>query len=92
MLTLVVVVTTRKLMPCFLGHRIFVKIYYPKCHDLKKPDLAERMVSWAVRLSKYNLQYITRGNIKSHVLANFLGKFNTPISEDIPLHGSFQWT
>lgn len=63
-LALTVVMTVRNLKPYFQGHRILVKTDYRVRRVLKKLDIAERMVSWAVKLSKYDIHYIPRGNIK----------------------------
>lgn len=62
-LTLVVVMTARNLMPYFQGQRLLVKTGYFVCQVLKKPDLVGRMVLWIVEWSKYDIQYIPRGNI-----------------------------
>ncbi|RDX83156.1 hypothetical protein CR513_35952, partial [Mucuna pruriens] len=41
---------------------------------LRKPDLARRMVTWSVQLSKFNISYKSRSHIKAQVLANFITK------------------
>ena len=39
---------------------------------LKKPDVAGRMVKWAVELSEFDIQYEPRGPIKGQVFADFV--------------------
>lgn len=81
-LTLEMVVITGKLRPYFSGHYVMVKTGYLIFQVLKKLDLVGRMVSWVVELSEYDIQYIFRGNIKSHVLANVLVEFSLPVGKE----------
>ena len=39
---------------------------------LEKPDVAGRMVRWAVELSEFDVQYEPRGPIKGQVYAHFV--------------------
>jgi len=39
---------------------------------LQKPDVARRMVRWAVELSEFNVKYEPRGPIKGQVYADFV--------------------
>jgi len=39
---------------------------------LQKPDVAGRMVRWAVELSEFDVQYEPRGPIKGQVYADFV--------------------
>lgn len=75
---MVVVVTTRKLRNYFQGHLIIIKTNYPVNHILKKPDLAEIMVSWAIELSKYDIMFESKSALKSHLLSDFLVKLSLP--------------
>ena len=43
---------------------------------LQKPDVAGRMVRWAVELSKFDVQYEPRGPIKGQVYANFVAELS----------------
>src|SRR4030042_1803275 len=83
-LDLAVVTTARKLRSYFQSHRITVKSNYPIKQVLGKPDLAGRMVAWSIELSEYDIQFIPRGNIKSHVLADFVVELTSPIQEEAP--------
>lgn len=76
-------VTAQKLRPYFQSHYQF-----PVKQILRKPDLARRMMTWAVELSKYNITFVSRGAIKSKVLADFLVEFNTPLE----VSSLFLWT
>lgn len=83
-LVLDVIVAVRKLRQYFQGHKILVKTNYPIFQVLKKPDLAGRMVSWVVKVSKNEIQYIPRGSIKSQVMTYFIAEFSLPIDEEMP--------
>jgi len=39
---------------------------------MAKPDLARRMIGWAIELSEFQIQYQPRGVIKSQALADFI--------------------
>ena len=41
---------------------------------LQKPDVAGRMVRWAVELSEFDIQYEPRGSIKGQVYADFVAE------------------
>ncbi|XP_016168857.1 uncharacterized protein LOC107611447 [Arachis ipaensis] len=42
------------------------------CQVLQKPDLAGRMMTWAIELSQYDLRYESRHAIKAQAMADFL--------------------
>lgn len=42
------------------------------------------MVSWSIDLLEYDIQYATRGKIKSQDLPDFAVKLNSPIKEETP--------
>jgi len=44
----------------------------PICKVLQKPDVAGRMVCWAVELSEFDVQYELRGPIKGQVYTDFV--------------------
>ncbi|XP_072076612.1 uncharacterized protein [Arachis hypogaea] len=56
----------------FQGHRVVVRTDQAIRQVLQKPDLAERMMTWAIELSQYDLQYEPRHAIKAQVMADFL--------------------
>ena len=43
-----------------------------------KPEVAGRMVQWAIELSQFDIEYHPRTAIKARALANFIAKFTTP--------------
>ena len=68
---LALVTTARRMRAYFQNHEDIVKTDYPIAKILSKPDLAGRIISWAVELSKYGIKYEARGAIKARVLADF---------------------
>lgn len=83
-LVLAIVTTSRKLRPYFQGHVVMVKTNYHVCQVFKKVGLAGRMIAWLVEQSKYNIQYVSMGSIKSQALTDFVAELNSPIKEDPP--------
>lgn len=83
-LVLVVVMTTRKLRPCFHVHRIINKINYLVYKVLKKPDILRGMVAWLVKLFKYDIQFLPHKRNNTSVIANFLVKINPLVDNDTP--------
>lgn len=59
-LSLVVVITAKKLRQYFQGRPIIVKSNYPMKQILKNLDLAGRMVVWVVELSKHDITFTPR--------------------------------
>ena len=56
---------------------------------LQKPDVAGRMVCWAVELSEFDLQYEMRGPIKGQVYVDFLVELSLATTHQD--NGDFQW-
>src|ERR1051325_10307850 len=81
-LALALVTTARKLRHYFLGHPVQVKTNFPLKQVFKKPDLAGRMVSWAVELSEYEISFSPRTSIKSQSLADFVVELVSPPGKD----------
>jgi len=65
---LTLIITTRRMQMYFQNHHIIVKTDYPIMKIIAKPNLAGRMIGWAVELSKFHIQYQPRGVIKSQIL------------------------
>lgn len=84
MLAPTILITTRKLRSYFQRHGVMVKINYPIFQILKKPDLEGRMVSWFIEISKYEIQFLPRGNINSQVLADLVVEFNYLVEVEVP--------
>ena len=66
------VISVRKIRPCFQSQNIVVKMKQPIRQVLRIPKLAKRMISWSVELSKFSIKYQPRRPIKAQVLANFV--------------------
>ncbi|XP_016172873.1 uncharacterized protein K02A2.6-like [Arachis ipaensis] len=71
-LALALLVSSRRLRQYFQGHRIVVRTDQAIRQILQKPDLAGRMMTWAIELSQYDLQYEPRHAIKAQAMADFL--------------------
>ena len=65
---------SRKLRPYFQCYPVLVRTNQPIRQILHKPDLAGRMMSWAIKLTQYDISYEPRLAIKAQVLANFLAE------------------
>jgi len=84
-----VVFSARRLRHYFHSFTVVVMTDLPIQKVLKKPDVAGRMVKWAVELSEFDIRYEPRGPIKGQVFADFVVEFS---SGDAPLEGSvFRW-
>jgi len=69
---LAVVFSARRLRHYFHSFTVVVMTNLPIQKVLQKPDVAGRMVRWAVELSKFDIQYEPRGSIKGQVYADFV--------------------
>ena len=56
---------------------------------LKKPDVAGRMVKWAVELSEFDIKYEPRGSIKGQVFADFVVDLSSEVAQNV--EGDFRW-
>ncbi|XP_015945427.1 uncharacterized protein LOC107470543 [Arachis duranensis] len=77
-LTLALVFSSRRLRPYFQGHTIIVRTEQPLRHVLSKPELAGRLIKWAIELSEFDIQYQPRGSVKSQYLADFVAELTQP--------------
>lgn len=59
-----------------------VRTNHPVSEILRKPDLAGRVVGWAVELSIFGLWYEPRGSIKGQHLADFTIELPPTIEEE----------
>jgi len=53
-------------------------IYFPIKQVLLKPNIARRIIKWAIELSKYDLNDETQGPIKRHILIDFIKEHTSP--------------
>ncbi|XP_061366044.1 uncharacterized protein LOC133309297 [Gastrolobium bilobum] len=58
--------------PIYFGHKILVRSDFPIRKILHKPDLAGRMMSWAVELSEFDITFESRKAIKFKALPDFV--------------------
>ncbi|XP_020963435.1 uncharacterized protein LOC110265035 [Arachis ipaensis] len=66
----------------YFGHQVVVKTDQAIRQVLQKPDLAGRMMIWAIELSQYDLSYEPRHAIKAQAMADFLVEVTGNPTED----------
>ena len=76
-LILALVTIARKLRPYFQAHTIEIPTEYPMKQVLHKPETSERLMKWAIELSKFNIRYKPKTAIKGQVLADFVMEFTS---------------
>ena len=74
-LILALVTASRKLRPYFQAHTIEVPMEYPMKQVLHKPETSDRLMKWAIELSKFDIGYMLKTSIKGQVLADFIMEF-----------------
>nr|XP_025612049.1 uncharacterized protein LOC112705434 [Arachis hypogaea] len=87
-LALALVFSSRCLRPYFQSHTIIVRTGQPLRQVLSKPELAGRLIKWAIEHSEFDIQYHPRGSIKSQHLVDFI----TELTEPCPIASSSEWT
>ncbi|XP_068498509.1 uncharacterized protein [Phaseolus vulgaris] len=70
------VFSARRLRHYFYSFIVVVMTNLPIQKVLQKPDVAGRMVCWAVELSEFDIQYEPRGSIKGQVYADFVAELS----------------
>nr|XP_025628821.1 uncharacterized protein LOC112722056 [Arachis hypogaea] len=86
-LALTLLTSSRRLRQYFQSHRVVVRTDQAIRQVLQKPDLAGRMMTWAIELSQYDLQYEPRHAIKAQAMADFL----VEVIGDPPEEKSTRW-
>jgi len=84
-----VVFAARRLRYYFQSFTVIMMTDLPICKVLQKPDVVGRMVRWAVELSKFDVQYESRGPIKGQVYVDFVVERSSAATHQD--NGSFQW-
>ena len=74
-LAFALVIALRKLRPYFQAHMILVMMDQPLRKAMGRPDVAGRMVQWAMELSQFKIDYQPRTAIKAQALVDFVAKF-----------------
>ncbi|XP_015935317.1 uncharacterized protein LOC107461349 [Arachis duranensis] len=86
-LVLALLTSSRRLRQYFQGHRIVVRTDQAIHQVLQKPDLTGRMMTWAIELSQYDLQYEPRHAINAQAMADFL----VEVTGDPPEETGTRW-
>jgi len=73
---LAVVFSARRLRHYFHSFTVVVMTDLPIQKVLQKPDVAGRMVRWAVELSEFDIVYEPRGSIKGQIYADFVAELS----------------
>ncbi|XP_072081162.1 uncharacterized protein [Arachis hypogaea] len=81
-LALALLTSSRRLRQYFQGHQVVVRTDQEIRQVLQKPDLAGRMMTWAIELSQYDLRYEPRHAIKAQAMADFLVEVTGDPTED----------
>lgn len=76
------VVTARRLMPHFYAHTIKMLTDQSLRIILHKLETSERLVTWSVELSEFNIEYHSQGAIKEQAIANFIAKYTHAPGEE----------
>ena len=88
---LAVVFSARRLRHYFHSFTVVVMKNLPIQKVLQKPDVAGRMVRWAVQLSEFDIHYEARGSIKGQVYADFVAELS-PGGDSQEVEVGAQWT
>ncbi|XP_014524143.1 uncharacterized protein LOC106780373 [Vigna radiata var. radiata] len=75
---LALLTAARRLRPYFQSHQIVVRTNHPITKILRKPDLAGRIVAWAIELSEFGLRYEPQGSVKGQHLVDFAAEVYRP--------------
>ena len=85
------IVASRKLRPYFQANPILVMTDQPIRKSINKPEVAGRMIQWAIELSQFDIEYHPRSAIKAQALADFIAEF-TILEDDNATNKKEQWT
>ena len=88
---LAVVFSARRLRHYFHSFTVVVMKNLPIQKVFQKPDVAGRMVRWAVQLSEFDIHYEARGSIKGQVYADFVAELS-PGGDSQEVEVGAQWT
>ena len=77
------IVASRKLRQYFQANPILVMTNQPIRKSMNKPEVAGRMVQWAIELSQFDIEYHPRTAIKEQALADFIAEFTLPDEDRI---------
>jgi hypothetical protein len=75
-----VLIASRKLRHYFQAHKISVMSSYPLRVVLHIPNAIDNIAKWAAELTEFDLDFVSRHAIKSHLLADFIVDWMPPAS------------
>ena len=78
------IVASHKLQLYFQVNPILVMTDQPIKKSINKPEIARRMVQWAIELSQFDIEYHPRIAIKVQALADFTIEFTLPDDDSLP--------
>ena len=58
---------------------------------MNKPEVAGRVVQWAIELSQFNIEYHPKTAIKAQALADFIAEFTLPDENNLT-NETERWT
>ena len=74
-LAFALVTVARKLKLYFQAHTIIVLTDQPLKRAMSSPEAAGMMALWAIKLSKFDIQYCPRTAIKGQIVVDFVTKY-----------------
>ena len=74
-LAFALVIVARKLKPYFQAHMVVVLTDKPIQKAMSNPEVVGRMALWAIKLSKFDIQYRPCTAVKGQVVVNFITEF-----------------
>ncbi|XP_025617150.1 uncharacterized protein [Arachis hypogaea] len=84
-LALALLTSSRRLRQYFQGHQVVMRMDQGIRQVLQKPELARRMMTWAIELSQYSLRYEPRHAIKAQAMADFLVEVTEDPTEELAI-------
>ncbi|RDY10103.1 hypothetical protein CR513_05434, partial [Mucuna pruriens] len=75
-----------------VNHPVVCRTDLPIRKILRKPDLAGRMIWWAVELSQFDVAYERRGHMKAQVLADFINELTSNPGYEKAFGKNKEWT
>ena len=79
----------QRLRHYFQNFTVLVMTDLPIQKVLKKPDVAGRMVKWAVELSEFDIKYEPRGPIKGQIFVDFVVELSSETAQNAK--DDFRW-
>ena len=76
-LAFALVTETRKLKPYFQAHTVVVLTDKPLRRAMSTPEVAGQMALWAIKLSKFDVQYRPCTTMKGKIVTDFIVKFTS---------------